>query len=138
MILVYIPGVFDLLHIGHVSILERARSLGDKLIVGVPSDDVVVEDKGKLPIIKLQHRLRMLSSLRCVDVAVPYPKLEFITHLCMFKPDILAVGDTWGCWQRHLDAERWVEEHGKRMVRLPYSKEISTTEIIDRITNRSK
>lgn len=129
MILVYIPGVWDLLHVGHLVVLERARALGDRLVVGVPSEAVIVEDKREPPVVPLADRLRLLSALQCVDVAVPYYRLEFLTHLEMFQPDVLAVGETWGRDKRHLDAERWIREHGHRLVKLPYTRGISTSEI---------
>ena len=133
MLLVYIPGVWDLLHVGHLTILERARALGDRLVVGVPSDEVVVQDKGESPIIPLSHRLRMLSALRCVDVAMPYYRLEFLTHLRMFRPDILAVGETWGREARHEKAEEWIRRAGGRVVVLPYTHGTSSTDIKNRI-----
>ena len=131
--IVYMPGVWDLLHVGHVAALESARALGDVLVVGVPGDEVVREDKGSLPVIPLHARLRMLLALRCVDVAYPYHALEFVTHLALFRPDVLAVGETWGCEQRHLDAEQWARDHGCRVVKLPYTPEESTTSIRQRI-----
>lgn len=134
MILVYSPGCWDLLHIGHVAFLERARALGDRLVVGVASDEVIVEDKGKPPVIPLAERVRMLQALRCVDVAVPYYEFEFMVNLRMFWPDILAVGETWGTDQRHLDAEDWVLAHGRRAVRIPYTRGVSTTEIREKMT----
>lgn len=129
LIITYIPGVWDLLHVGHLQILERAKSLGDKLVVGVPSDEVVKEDKGEYPIITLDQRIYMLKSLRFVDVVIPYYHLEFLTHLNLICPDILAVGETWGQEQRHKHANQWVEDNNKRMVRLPYDASISTSKI---------
>ena len=127
--IVYIPGVWDLLHVGHVRVLRRARALGDRLVVGVPSDDVVEEDKGKQPVIPLEHRVEMLESLACVDTAWPYYDLGFLRHLELLRPDILAVGETWGVAPRHRDAERWVKKNGVRLVKLPYTTGVSTTSI---------
>ena len=130
--IVYIPGVWDLLHIGHLAILERARALGDRLVVGVPSDRVVIEDKGEPPMIPLVDRLRLLAALGCVDLAIPYYRLEFLTHLRMIQPDVLAVGETWGDEERHREAERWVAQNGRRLVKLPYYTDESTTAIKER------
>ena len=133
--IVYTPGVWDLLHVGHVRYLKMARALGDKLIVGVPSDAVVIEDKGKAPVIPLEDRLTMLSALRCVDLAVPYHKLEFLTHLQMFNPHILAVGEMWGNSMRHLDAQRWIHSNSRQMIKIPYYSKESSTNIKNRIRN---
>lgn len=133
MLLGYIPGVWDLLHAGHVAILERARSLCDRLVVGVPSDGVVLQDKGQLPIVSLQDRVHLLEALCCVDIVLPYYKLEFLTHLELLKPDILFVGETWGSDTRHVDAERWTSLNHCRLIRLPYTRGISTTQLKERI-----
>lgn len=130
---VYIPGVWDMLHVGHLTILERAKAFGDVLIVGVPSAEVIIQDKGRPPIIALDHRLRMLNALRCVDAALPYYQLEFLTHLRMLQPDVFIAGETWGHDQRHLDAEAWLRENHKRFVQLPYTQDESSTAIKQRI-----
>lgn len=133
MTIVYTPGVWDLLHVGHVAFLERARSFGTSLIVGVPSDEVVKTDKGSYPIIPLEQRIKMLTSLKCVDVAIPYYDLEFITHLSHIRPDILVVGETWGGQKRHRDAEEWAAANGCRFIKLPYTRGVSSTSIKERI-----
>lgn len=127
--LVYVAGVWDLIHVGHLTLLERARALGDRLVVGAPADEVVMADKGLPPVIPLEDRLRMLAALRCVDAALPYYQLEFLTHLSMLRPDILVIGEEWGSAPRHTDALEWVREHGKRVVRLPYTRGVSSTAI---------
>lgn len=130
---VYAPGCWDLLHVGHVAFLKRAKALGDRLIVGVPSDSVVLEDKGKLPIITLTSRMEMLASLRCVDRVASYHKLDFMSHLREFRPDVLAVGEFWGRERRHKDAELYMGSNGGAVVTIPYTQEESTTQIIERI-----
>lgn len=133
MILVYIPGCFDLLHIGHVAALEQAKRLGDKLAVGVPSDEVVRRDKGEFPAIPLSHRIAMLYSLRCVDMVVPYFEFEFVSSLEMIRPQVLAVGEPWGGANRHIDAELWADRNNCRFERIDRSPEESTTKIKERI-----
>ena len=135
--LVYIPGCWDLLHTGHLNILERAKALGHTLVVGVASDEVISLDKGTYPIVDLVERVRLLNALKCVDIAAPYYQLEFLTHLNCFKPDILAVGETWGTDVRHQEAEAWCEMHYVRFIKLPYTRGISTTFIKEQIYERS-
>src|SRR5687768_11865908 len=96
MITVYTPGVWDLLHIGHVFFLQTARTLGGQLVVGVASDNVVWEDKGRLPIIHERDRRYIISSLKCVATAAIYYNLDFLPHLKVWEPQILAVGEFWG------------------------------------------
>lgn len=133
MLTVYCPGVWDLLHVGHLNFLERASLLGGELIVGVASDDVVQEDKGERPVVPACDRARMLGSLACVSRAVVYHRLEFLTHLEFYRPDVLAVGEDWGRAERHEAAERWAKDNGAVLFKLPYTEGISTTEIKNRI-----
>lgn len=133
MITVFIPGIWDLLHVGHLRVLEKAKDLGDRLIVGIASDTAAKLDKGRAPIIDMWQRGSMVSALKCVDMAVIYTKLEFLTTLNKYKPDILAVGEQWGREKRHKDAEEWVKTNRKKMVVLPYTQGVSTTDIIARV-----
>lgn len=130
---VYTPGVWDLLHVGHLNFLERARALGDKLVVGVADDDVVEMDKGVKPVITAKDRVRMLNALKCVYRAQTYFEFEFLTHLNKFGPRVLAVGEYWGKERRHLDAEEWAKDNGCSVVRLTYTKGVSSTEIKSKI-----
>ena len=129
----YIPGVWDLLHVGHVNILRRASELCDELVVGVPSDKVVFQDKNRLPVIPLKERILMLESLRYVSTAISYDTLDFLGNLFAICPDIIFVGDTWGSEQRHLDLEAWVTNNNKRLIRIPYTQGVSTTDIRGRL-----
>ncbi len=129
----YIPGTWDMLHAGHVIVLDLAKSMCDRLLVGVPCDDTVFEDKGARPLVALGWRLRVLRGLRSVDAAVPYYSLDFMPHLAMLRPDILFVGETWGRDERHVAAEGWVSQNNRKLIKMPYTKGISTTELKDAI-----
>lgn len=134
--LVYTPGVWDLFHVGHVHFLRRARELGDTLIVGVPSDEVVRQDKRHLPIIPLADRIAVLESVRYVTQVSTYYELEFLTHLHLYRPSVLAVGAEWGSADRHIDAEDWCKDNKCRLVRIPRYEGESSTEICNRILRR--
>lgn len=136
--LVYIPGVWDMLHVGHVAILTRAKALGSHLTVGVPDDGLVAADKGRPPICTLAERMGMLEALRCVDRVAPYGELSFLPHLDLFKPDIIAVGSTWGCEQRHRLAEKWARKNNATFITLPYTSSISTSDIAARVLRRHR
>lgn len=64
-------GTFDLFHIGHVNLLKRARELGDRLIVGVSTDEFNLNEKGKTTIVPYHHRVSVLESCRYVDLVIP-------------------------------------------------------------------
>ena len=64
-------GTFDLFHIGHVNLLQRARALGDRLIVGVSTDEFNLSEKSKTTIVPFEHRVKVLESCRYVDLVIP-------------------------------------------------------------------
>ena len=76
--IVYTVGTFDLLHVGHLALLNHCKALGDILVVGVASDAVVNMYKPNVPIVPLEQRVEMLEALSCVDIVRPYHKLDLI------------------------------------------------------------
>ena len=89
-------GTFDVFHAGHVKILERARSLGDFLIVGVSSDELNKQKKNRYPIYNQADRLHIVESLRCVDSVFVEESLEMKEqYIRMFDADVLVMGDDW-------------------------------------------
>ena len=94
--LVFTNGCYDLLHPGHLKVLEEAKSFGDKLIVGVNSDDSIKRIKGdKRPVMSLEHRVKMLAALECVDFVVPFGEATPYSLIKKIMPDILVKGSDW-------------------------------------------
>ena len=118
-------GTFDVLHIGHVNILERARALGDYLIVGVSSDELNLKKKGRRPIYSQEDRLKIIGSLRFVDRVFTEESLEQkAEYILEHQADVLVMGDDWkGGFD---DMRRHCE-----VVYLPRTPSISTTEVIE-------
>jgi cytidyltransferase-like protein len=85
---VYTVGTFDLLHVGHLALLEYCATLGDTVAVGVASDEVVQLYKPKAPAIPLEQRIEMLQALRCVDIVLPYHELDYLSVCEEVKADI--------------------------------------------------
>ena len=95
--IVFTNGCFDLLHVGHIDVLEQARALGDKLIVGLNSDESVRRLKGKSrPIMPQEQRKKILESLKCVDEVIIFYEDTPIELIKKIKPDILVKGHTSG------------------------------------------
>ena len=92
---VYTVGTFDLLHVGHLALLEYCKSLGDSFAVGVASDEVVNLYKPNVPIIPLNQRVEMLKALHCVDIVRPYYELEYVTACKELNVDIFVIGEDW-------------------------------------------
>lgn len=93
---VFVNGCFDILHVGHVRLFEFARSLGDRLVVGLDSDENVARSKLGRPINNLNHRMIMVSALRVVDDVKSFEDSKDLDRLIsIVKPDILVVGSDW-------------------------------------------
>lgn len=89
-------GTFDILHYGHIQILERARKMGNYLIVGVSSDNLNKQKKGRLPVYSEFERMSIIKSLRCVDKVFLEESLELKKdYLIKYKADVLVMGDDW-------------------------------------------
>ncbi|EMS1552954.1 adenylyltransferase/cytidyltransferase family protein, partial [Proteus mirabilis] len=89
-------GTFDVFHVGHVNILERAAALGNYLIVGISSDKLNFSKKQRYPIYSQQDRTRIIKSLKFVDEVFLEESLELkLEYIKKYKADILVMGDDW-------------------------------------------
>ena len=127
--LVYTVGTFDLLHVGHLALLEQCRTLGDVVVVGVASDRVVNSYKPHLPVIPLDQRREMLESLRCVDMVRPYYELEYVSACKELNVDIFVVGEDWGRKPHNIDVEKYLKSEGKKVIQVLYNPRTSSTAI---------
>lgn len=129
---VFTSGSFDLFHIGHLNILERSAALGDELIVGVSTDELIQHYKGMPPIIPFEQRMRIVSSLKCVAKVVKQVKLTEVAQLKEEDIDIVTIGDDWE--NKYLEGLEWMKQQpGKKVVYFPYTPGVSTTNIKKRI-----
>jgi D-beta-D-heptose 7-phosphate kinase/D-beta-D-heptose 1-phosphate adenosyltransferase len=129
---VFTNGCFDILHAGHVTYLEEARALGDVLVVGVNTDESVRQLKGPTrPIVSLEHRMRLLAALGCVDYVVPFHEatpLELITALL---PDVLVKGADWA--KDAIVGGDVVEREGGTVQTIQLVPGLSTSKIVERV-----
>ena len=127
-------GCFDLLHHGHVSYLEEARRLGDRLIVAVNDDDSVRRLKGEeRPINPLEQRMTLLAALECVDWVVPFSEDTPERLYCRVLPDVLVKGGDYR--PDEVAGARCVKEHGGMVEILSFVDGCSTTGIIEKLRN---
>ena len=120
-------GTFDLLHIGHLRILERAKALGNYLIVGVSSDKLNYHKKGSYPINREEHRMAIVNSIKPVDEVFIEESLEKKKeYIQKYRANILVMGDD---WRGKFDDCKGV----CKVVYLPRTPGISTTETIEKI-----
>ena len=89
-------GTFDLLHYGHINLLQRAKSLGDYLVVALSTDEFNSKDKGKVTYFSYEERKRLLEAVRYVDLVIPEENWEQkISDVKEFKIDTFVMGDDW-------------------------------------------
>lgn len=132
---VFTNGCFDILHAGHVEYLEKARALGDLLIVGINSDESVRCIKGPgRPISPLEERCLVLAGLACVDMVVPFEEPDPLKLIRALQPHVLVKGADWP--KEAIVGARLVQAAGGEVITIPLRPKISTTLIIERILER--
>lgn len=129
--LVFTNGCFDLLHAGHVTYLQFARSQGDALCIGLNTDASVRRNKGpRRPVVGEAHRAKLLACLRFVDYVVLFDEDEPRDLIAAVLPDVLVKGRDWAHYVSGRDV---VEANGGRVVLADMVEGLSTTNIIHRI-----
>ena len=129
---VFTNGVFDILHAGHVDYLEKARALGDYLIVALNTDETVRRLKGDTrPVNTLEDRIKVLSALRCVDCAIPFAEQTPEAIIAKIKPDIHVKGGDYT--EDSLPEAKIVKSYGGKVIIMPTLGGRSTTGIIERM-----
>ena len=135
--IVYTLGTFDLLHVGHLALLEYCRTLGDVVAVGVASDEVVGSYKPNVRVIPLEERMEMLRALRCVDIVRPYYELEYVSACKEIEPDIFVVGGDWGDKPHNIDVESYLKSTGSKLIQVSYNPRTSSTKIKQNVIAQS-
>ena len=122
-------GTFDVFHVGHLNLLERARALGGFLIVGVSTDQLNCSKKSRSPVFPQEERLRLVSALKCVDEVFFEESLDLKRkYILSHRADALVMGDDWkGRFDEFSDI--------CDVVYLSRTPSISTTATIERIRN---
>ncbi len=133
--IVFTNGCFDLLHIGHVRYLEKAKALGDVLVVGVNSDSSVRKLKGpNRPILPEKERAGILSGLGCVDYVTIFSEIDPLKVITSLRPDVLVKGGDWA--KEQIVGKEVVERLGGEVVILPFVKGASSSTLIQTILKR--
>ncbi|MGA1846198.1 D-glycero-beta-D-manno-heptose 1-phosphate adenylyltransferase [Deferribacter abyssi] len=132
--IVFTNGCFDILHVGHVSYLFKAKELGDILVVALNSDASVKRLKGdKRPINSLKDRMIMMASLKPVDYVTYFDEDTPYEIIKKIQPDILVKGGDWK--EDEIVGADIVKKKGGKVFSLNYEKGFATTNIIDKILN---
>ena len=123
----YTTGVYDMFHIGHLNILKRAKEQCDYLIVGVSTDELVLREKNKMPIIPFQDRMVILKAIKYVDEVVPQVDKNKFAAWEKYHFHKMFVGSDWKgtpAWQQF---EKQFSPVGVEIVYLDHTDGISST-----------
>jgi len=125
----YTTGVFDLFHIGHLNILRRAKEHCEFLVVGVSTDELVKEYKGKSPVIPFHERIAIVDAIKYVDKVVPQENMDKFSAWETLHFDALFHGDDWKNSTMYKGYENQFAGVGVHIVYLPHTKGTSSTEV---------
>ncbi|WP_163511509.1 adenylyltransferase/cytidyltransferase family protein [Fodinicola acaciae] len=125
----YVPGAYDLFHVGHLNILRRARPDCDVLIAGVVTDETVLRAKGKPPVVPLVERLQIVASIGFVDQAVVDTSTDKRVMWERLHFDVLFKGDDWKGTEKGALLESSMASVGVRVVYFPYTAHTSSTSL---------
>jgi D-beta-D-heptose 7-phosphate kinase/D-beta-D-heptose 1-phosphate adenosyltransferase len=129
---VFTNGCYDLIHVGHVRLLQQAKHLGDRLIVAINSDSSVKALKGQnKPLVSQEERAEVLAALASVDFVVIFNELDPLHIITELQPDVLVKGGDWTVGT--IIGKDVVEQAGGTVISLPFVEGFSTTKIIERI-----
>jgi choline-phosphate cytidylyltransferase/glycerol-3-phosphate cytidylyltransferase len=137
MIIGYTTGVFDLFHVGHVNMLRNAKSLCDRLIVGVSSDDLVAY-KNKSSVVCFEERIEIVRACRYVDLAVPQLNMNKVDAYERYKFSKMFVGDDWYKTEKWKEIEKELKKKKVDIIYFPYTHSTSSTLINETLENLRK
>ncbi|HET9657903.1 MAG TPA: adenylyltransferase/cytidyltransferase family protein [Kineosporiaceae bacterium] len=133
----YVPGAWDMFHIGHLNLLRRAREHCDHLVVGVALDEMMRSTKGKHPMVPFEERLEIVRHLSCVDEAVPDISGDKLVAWHRLHFDVLFKGDDWKGTPKGDRLEASLASVGVRVCYFPYTGHTSSTRLRQLISARS-
>jgi glycerol-3-phosphate cytidylyltransferase len=132
----YTTGVFDVFHVGHLNILERAKEQCDYLIVGVSTDELVQSYKHKTPVIPFEDRMRIVAAIRVVDRVVPQVNMDKREAWESLHYDVMFHGDDWKNTDMYNEEIRKLGEVGVDVVFLKHTPGVSTSELLAKIRGK--
>lgn len=132
----YTTGVFDMFHIGHLNILKRAKEQCETLIVGVSTDQVVLDYKKHLPVIPFEQRVEIVSAIKYVDKVVPQVSMDKMQAFKQLGFNALFHGSDWKNSEMYNKIVEEFSKVGVDVVFLPHTDGISSTMIREQMENK--
>ena len=133
----YTTGVYDLFHVGHLRLLNRAKTKCDKLIVGVTTDELV-KYKFKRAVIPFKERVEIVESIKSVDLVVPQKNMNKMAAWKELQFDVMFVGDDWKGTDKWINYEKEFTKVGVKIIYFSYTKGTSSTLINDVLSTLRK
>jgi len=131
MVIGYTTGVFDMFHIGHLNILQKAKMMCDYLIVGVSTDELVLHEKGKIPVIPYEERAAIVSAIRYVDQVVPQTSKNKLGAWEKYHFNKMFVGSDWQGTPQWKQYEQDFCPLHVDIIYLPHTDGISSTQLMN-------
>lgn len=125
----YVPGAWDMFHIGHLNILQRAREYCDHLMVGVVTDEALLEMKGKHPIVPLEERMAIIGAIGIVNEVVVDFSADKLEVWQQHPFDVIFKGDDWRGTSKGRRLERAMNSVGVAVHYFPYTLHVSSSEL---------
>lgn len=132
----YTAGVYDMFHIGHLKLLNNAKGMCDKLIVGVTTDELAMY-KGKKPIIPYDDRAEIIRNIKCVDSVIPQNDMDKVTMCKKLHANYLFVGDDWYESDKWKKYEADLKKINCQVIYFPYTKKVSSSMLRKELKNEN-
>ena len=129
----YTAGVYDLFHIGHLNIFKNAKKYCNYLIVGVNTDELVQTYKSRKPIVPLEQRIEIVKAIKYVNKTEVQDSLDRLTPAIKHKASVVFIGSDWQNSERWTENEKILKEHNIKVVFLPNTQGVSTTDLIKKV-----
>lgn len=129
----YTTGVYDMFHVGHLNILKKAKEQCDYLIVGVSTDELVMNYKHKTPVIPYEDRVAIVSSIKYVDEVVPQESMNKFDAWEKYRYNVIFHGDDWKNSNLYNEIEEKLKKVGVEFVYFPYTKKVSSSMLREKI-----
>lgn len=131
----YTQGVFDMFHIGHLNLINKAKENCETLIVGVNSDRLAEAYKKKIPVIREEDRAEIVRNLKAVDECFIVDTLDKGVIYDKYPFDVVFIGDDWKGNDRWDQTEKQLAKYGVKVVYLPHTPNVSSTDLREEVKN---
>lgn len=128
-VLGYVPGAYDVFHVGHLRILQKSRRRCDRLVVGVVGDELAAQARGQLPAVPLAERMEIVAAIPWVDDVVEDLSSDKTIAWQRVRFDVVFKGDDWRGTPKGDRLEQAMADVGAQVVYLPYTEEVSSTQL---------